>query len=352
MQTITHKTTKTTKKNYRFSKKPKGFDRTGKPPFNNGTTGSITTKIPRLSDLTFLPLFKSNHFENLTDKQLKTVVSLLVNYTKRHDKEVDVWEFDINIHTLQDVINRCLYSLYNILDVDDVSIFKNGKELTVDLFAPITTQETVYILPLLKVFCIKHKSPKLFEILMSFILQLPFVNMFQLEGISHAIMEWMASNLDESISYKENVNYKETYDSLFIPNRVTNQIIGYDISNWRERLMTYKPRIKLYQKLKQLLLKSDTINFNCIHNTYTHFDDEYEFDLNNLYVIGDNTESCFSRYYVDYVNDIANNYGTLTSSKFAIIQKNKVVDFNKTLDRDITQTNNFLIELTDLLNEL
>lgn len=293
----------------------------------------------------------------LEDKDLVFIADKLTDFAALYDSNILDWTFDIDNDTIITLIHRCMIYLYESINLNEIIFYKDESSIKFELIQPLNYKTVCYAIPLLKVYSLKQKSIKIYKILMGFIQSLPVINFFNDDYHTEMIKEWMISCYDEELeSEGYSLIIKENYDSLFISKKTITAINNFKC-DWLSLLDTYNPKNTIYSSLIELIKKGVDIDFNLIHqvhsaNNYDYCEEE-GVSFSDTFLIVDETESAFTKHYVDYINDISNNYGNKEICQSLLIEKKTdLKKFDESVQNRIYNIQSFFNQLINLLNSI
>lgn len=238
---------------------------TGKPSHRHKADEGTFKKVKLFPDLTVWPIALSDISEKFSEGELRHLARLMVKATRKFTGSIENWRFD-NGDCLQDLILRCANRLKDRARVDLIDVFRDGEgKLELDLKRYIGNKGNIYCIYLKPLFGMKRKNGFLFEVLLSFIKGLPFDSIFD---TCEDRIDWIWTFLIEEMEYcKEALNeeYEEYLKgSLDFLSRYEKKYNNFQARDWKSLLENYRPKREVYRKLKELLLASETLDFQAV----------------------------------------------------------------------------------------
>ena len=314
---------------------------------------SITNKNKLFSNLTIRPILSQSISEELSVAEVRQVAKLMTDATRNLTGSIDFWEFDED-DGLDDLILRCGNRLADRAAVDHIEIFRGEeKEMQLVLRRFIENRDKIYCIQLIPVFKLRSKNRLLFNVLLSFIKNLPFDSIF---NTCEDRIDWIWTYLFEELEYykeMDNSDYEEHLKgSVGFFARYEAVYNDFQETDWKSQLANYYPRKNIYREIKKLLLASEEVDFNSPWRVSVR--DEYDCLVyhNQTFLIVDCDESDFTRAYIDMFNENSYEYDIMSAYSCAIVKEGNVGQFEENIGDELLKLENFICDLNDLIRQL
>ncbi|WP_375587232.1 hypothetical protein [Flagellimonas aurea] len=326
---------------------------TGQPPYRDKADEGIVKKDRLLPDVNVWPIAMNDISEKYSGDGLRQLAGLMVEVTRKFTGSIDSWRFDER-DSLQDLILRCANRLRDRARVDLIDVYRNcDGELELDLKRYIGNKGNIYCINLKPLYGMKCKNRKLFEVLLSFIKELPFDSIFD---TCEDRIDWIWTFLIEEMAYcreAPNEDYGETLKgSVDFLSRYEKKYKGFQVIDWKSRLESYRPKREVYKKLKELLLASEKLDFQVVQRISVRDGYESMVDFYHTFLITDDDESEFTRSYINMLNDCSNEYDLISTYAHATVSNDGMEAFEEGLEEKLKEVENFICELNELIERI
>jgi len=307
-----------------------------------------------LFDVNLKPITSTRPFNEFNEVDCKGIAKLMVKATRELTGNLSEWKFSKR-DSLQDLILRCAFRLKDRAQVDHIDTIEVApNEYVLLLKRHLGSRDKVFCIELDRVFLLRDKNRLLYEIILSFIKSLPFQSIFDLNS---PMTEWCWSFLLDEFDYCEEIEntlkkVKQSEGSINFIKRNYRAFQSHVESDWSKQLKYYKPRKQTYKDIKTLLLKSEKIDFNSINKVTIYENRECDTDHIDSFLVADYNESDFVRQYIDILNQVSADTDILSAFSFARVDSNKVERFDENLAQKISDLEDFVCDLNELLNKL
>ncbi|SNZ01440.1 hypothetical protein [Flagellimonas pacifica] len=336
-------------------KRTKGVPR---PTFQGRTTVPIQKRDAKtqtapskglsLSDVTIAPMLAH---PVLGEKKLdlRELAQLMVEATRYFSGNIDHWRF-LPSDSYDDLILRCANRLRDRGGIDHMDILQADGYLRLVAKRYIGNRGTVHCIPLRPILPLRWKNPALFHILFSFVKELPYIGMFQ---TTESRIDWIWEFLFEEETYhkKQGKAFSKDHSVKFF-SRYESLFDGYAIRDWKTLLERYSPRKPLHRKIKRLLLKANTIDFQkpfCLSVRDAH---QSMFEHWESFLIVDDPDSEFTRAYIEMLNECSNEYDITSAFQHTVVEQGNIQPFREGVSYQLNRLEEFLSELNELLRQL
>ena len=315
----------------------------------NAKTESLATKGFSLSDLSVLPILSKPIIEDGSSVDIKALASLMVDATRNFSGNIDDWRFSAS-DSLDDLILRCANRLKERARIDHIEVLREDADLRLVLKHHIGNRSTVYCIPLRPVMPLRWKNPMLFDILMSFIKSLPYINLFH---TGEDRVDWLWEYLFEEEAYhRKNGSVFGNCNSVRFFGRYQKLFDEYEPQDWKFLLLKYRPRKPLHKGIKELLSKADTIDFRVPFRIGTRDAYESMFEHWESFLIVDDADSEFTRSYIEMLNECSNEYDIISAYELTTVEKGNLQPFEEGSTYKLNRLEEFLTDLNELLRLL
>lgn len=314
----------------------------------NTKTEGVATQSFSLSNVTVAPILSRPILEE-ADIDLGELARLLVDVTRYFSGSIAHWHLQPS-DSYDDLILRCANRLRDRVSVDHIEILQDDDSLRLILKRYIGRRDTVYCIPLRPIIRMKWKNPTLYNILFSFIKELPYIGVFQTD---ESRIDWIWENLfEEEVYQNKNGNVFSKNHSVKFFGRYETLLKEYVPQDWRVQLEKYHPRKPLHKRIKQLLSRADTIDFHIPFRL--SIKDQYEsmFDHWESFLIVDEVDSEFTSSYIEMLNECSNEHDIVSAFEHTIAEKGNIESFDKATSYQLNRLEEFLSELNEFLRLL
>ena len=307
-----------------------------------------------LFDVNLKPITSIRPFNGFNEVDCEGIAKLMVKATRELTGDLSDWKFSKK-DSLQDLILRCAFRLKDRAHVDHIDTIEIApNEYALLLKRYLSSRDKVFSIELDRVFKLRDKNRLLFEVILSFVKGLPFQSMFDLNS---PMVEWCWSFLLDEFDYCDEIEntlekVKSLDGSVYFLKRNFRVYHSHVESDWSKQLRYYRPRKQVYKDIKAILLKSVSIDFSCINKVTIYDDRECDFDHRDTFLVSDHNNSDFVSQYIDMMNQLSADNDVLSTFSFACIDSNVVERFDENLLQKISELEDFVCELNDLLNKL
>ena len=321
-------------------------------PLQNGNTKTqgTATKRVSLSKLRILPICAEPTVPTECKIDVSELAELLVDATRKFTGNIDDWEFT-SLDSLHDLILRCCNRLQDRAGIDHIDVLRDDEgNFRLIPKKQLDSRSKIFCIVLRPIIRLRHRHPVLFNILFSFIKDLPFINLF---CTSEDRIDWLWTILFDNhcqLEEKErpksldySVNFISRYKTLF------DEFIEQD---WKLLLANYTPRKPLYKRIKELLEGADKIDFQLPFRIGNRDPYDSMFEHWETFLVVDDDESDFTRYYIEMLNESSNEFDIISAYQYTTIEKEKIEPFEEGMAYQINQLEDFIIELNELLRQL
>ncbi|RKN83553.1 hypothetical protein [Ulvibacterium marinum] len=313
----------------------------------NTKTEGFTARSFSLSNITISPIL-SHCLLDESDVDLRELAQLMVDVTNHFSGDISTWKLE-PLDSYEDLILRCAYRLRERARIDHIGIVQDAGLLLI-LKRYIGRRGTVYCIPLRPIFRLKWKNPSLFHILLSFVKELPYIGLFQTD---ESRVDWIWQFLfEEEVYQNKNGKVFSQNHSVKFFGRYETIFSEYTPRDWRILVSKYRPRKPLHKKIKQLLLRVDTIDFNVPLRLSIREQHESLFNHSESFLIVDDEDSEFTGSYIEMLNECSNEYDIISAYEHTIADKENMEPFNKDTRYQLNRLEEFLSELNQLLRQL
>jgi hypothetical protein len=273
----------------------------------------------------------------------------MVDATRNFSGNIDDWRFSAS-DSLDDLILRCANRLKERARIDHIEVLREDADLRLVLKRHIGNRSTVYCIPLRPVMPLRWKNPMLFDILMSFIKSLPYINLFH---TGEDRVDWLWEYLFEEEAYhRKNGSVFGNCNSVRFFGRYQKLFDEYEPQDWKFLLLKYRPRKPLHKGIKELLSKADTIDFRVPFRIGTRDAYESMFEHWESFLIVDDADSEFTRSYIEMLNECSNEYDIISAYELTTVEKGNLQPFEEGSTYKLNRLEEFLTDLNELLRLL
>lgn len=315
----------------------------------NAKTKGVATKGFSVSDLTVLPILDHPMVSDESEIDIRELAHLIVDATRKFTGKIDDWRFSVS-DSLDDLILRASDRLRTRGGVEHIEVLKDDGALRLVLKRHIGNRSTIYCIPLRPIMRLKYRHPTLFHILFSFVRSLPYINLFH---TGEDRVDWLWQYLfEEEVYHKENGTTFGNADSVKFFGRYEDFFNEYETCDWKSLLAKYRPRKPLYIKIKALLLKAETIDFQVPFRIGSRDSYDSMFEHWESFLIVDNEDSEFTRSYIEMLNECSNEYDIISAYENAVVEKNNIKPFEGGTTYKLNRLQDFLSKLNELIRQL
>jgi len=337
----------------KISQSPFQSIQTRKLPIRDNTNANITKKNNLFFNLKAFPIKGKDLTKELTDLEIRQVAKLLVKATQKFTGSIDDWQFT-NEDCMLDLILRCLMRLRNRVGISHIDVVKLGEnEIVITLKTYIDNRDTVHSICLKPILKLKNKNKPLFDILISFIKNLPFDSIFDAKEYP---IDWILTTMLEDLEQAKKQSKKAYREHLngSIRFLLKNETVykNNNSDDWENKLSTYKPQKQIYKDIKELLLKSYTIDFNAPFKISLLDEDECGISAYQTFLITDEEESDFTHNYIQILNDYSNDYDMVSVYSNCIVSDNFIDDLDVNINQSLKEVEDFILDFNNLLKNI
>lgn len=317
-------------------------------PTGNAKTKSTATKGFSFSDVTLLPFLSQPLVSEEQEADMKELASLMVAVTRKFTGSIDHWEF-MPSDSLHDVVLRCTHRLRTRGSIDHIEVLREEGNLRLILKKFIGNRSTVYFIPVRPIIELRHRNRTLFHILLSFVKSLPYGGLFP---SCESRIDWLWEFLFEDVeNYEDNKQIVKDHSTTFYA-RNRNFLEAYEMRDWKTLLDKYRPRKPIYRQIKELLLKAETIDFQVPF--LLSIKDGYEcmFEHWESFLTVDREDSAFANGYIQMLNDCSNDFDIISAYQHTVAENGNIASFDDSIPHRLNQLEEFINDLSELLNEL
>tara|TARA_R110001583_G_scaffold9203_4_gene43654 strand:+ start:25465 stop:26508 length:1044 start_codon:yes stop_codon:yes gene_type:complete len=315
----------------------------------NAKSEGVATKSFSLSDVEVLPILTKPIIEDEKTIETQALANLMVDATRNFSGNIDDWQFSTS-DCMDDLILRCASHLKDRAKIDHIAVLQEDTDLRLVLKRHIGNRSTVYCIPLRPILLLRWKNRILFDILLSFVKKLPYINLFH---IGEGRIDWLWEYLFEEEAYhKKNGSVFSNANSVKFFDRYQKLFDAYETQDWKSLLVKYSPRKSLHKQIKELLLKADAIDFQVPFRIGTRDAYESMFEHWESFLIVDDSDSEFTRSYIEMLNECSNEHDIISAYAFTTIEKGNIQPFDEGLSYNLNRLEEFLTDLNELLRQL
>lgn len=315
----------------------------------NAKSEGIATKGFSLSDLEILPILTKPIIEDESSPEIHALASLIVDTTRNFSGNIDDWQFS-KTDSMDDLILRCASHLKDRAKIDHIEVLQADVDLRLILKRHIGNRSTVYCIPLRPIMPLRWKNRILFDILLSFVKSLPYINLFH---IGEGRVDWLWEYLFEEEAYhKKNGSVFSDANSVKFFDRYQKLFDAYELQDWKSLLLKFRPRKPLHKQIKELLLKADSIDFQVPFRIGTRDAYESMFEHWESFLVVDDADSEFTRSYIEMLNECSNEYDIISAYAFSTIEEGSIQPFEEGLSYSLNRLEEFLTDFNELLRQL
>ncbi|QLG46603.1 hypothetical protein [Costertonia aggregata] len=337
---------------------PKRFNNISRPIVSGGTaetlskgnakTKSTATKGFSVSDVTLLPVLSQPLVSEEYESDMKELARLMLAVTRKFTGSIDHWEF-MPSDSLHDVVLRCTHRLRTRGNIDHIEVLRDEGNLRLILKKFIGNRSTVYFIPVRPIIELRHRNRTLFHILLSFVKSLPYGGLFP---SCESRIDWLWEFLFEDMeNYKDNKQIVKNHSTNFYA-RNRNFLEAYEMRDWKTLLDKYQPRKPIYKQIKTLLLKTGTIDFQVPFLLTVKDGYDCMFEHWESFLTVDREDSAFANGYIQMLNDCSNDYDIISAYQHTVAENGNIEPFDDGIPYRLNQLEEFINDLSELLNEL
>jgi len=304
----------------------------------------------RFSNLTFNTIFPNEDYIKSFLPSL--FLGLKAKYKSINNLKVN----DNNAKSILNCIENFLKAKFNFHKIDFVT--NTDGEKLIYIYKWFDYQEyIVWFFQFENIYNIKHKAPKLYEILTSIISLFSFTT----QGFNSYIdstLDMMKDNFEDNIDdldyFGENEKQvKYEYKGFMKMNKELKNSSSYT----NELLNSYKPRKKAYQNIIAFLKEPKNINFSLIDNfklcKSDIVQDESIVFFQDLFGVVFNNNIITKSHIINNINDVANNYGMMLPLDCMVInEEGKIIKDFSIKNNELNDLTTFIQEFNNLTNKL
>lgn len=307
-----------------------------------------------VSNLRIYPTVNELFLNELSQNDLRLVAECLTNAVAHYTPKVWSWDFNPQEETIHTLINKCLNWFEDNFEVEYFEVFKIEKDIEIRLLTRAMETGKIHVIEIDKVYRLKNKNNKIYNILLSFIKSLPFENALDYGycGMAEMVFDY---NIEREKEEKEealnnNNEYEKCESTHWIKKRQAwfNKI---EQGNWENDLLEYNPKKEKYIRIKELLLTANTINFNVPFQVANKYDADFSLDFSSLYLVTDYEDSAYTDAYLENINCYAQEMSTTAPYILAIANKQDFTPFDFKKTKQISQLNEFVKNFNKILSE-
>ncbi len=317
------------------------------PTWNAKTEGAATQGFS-ISDINLLPVLFQPLVSEEYEVDMGELTQLMVAVTRTFTGSIDHWECTPT-DSLDDVVLRCTHRLRTMGNIDHIEVLRDDGNLRLLLKKFIGNRSTVYFIPVRPIMGLRHRNRPLFHILLSFVKSLPYGGLFP-NGESRIdwLWEWLFEDLECQKDDKEIV--RDHSATFYTQNK--NFLETYEMRDWKTLLDKYRPKKPIYKRIKELLLKAETIDFQVPFLLSVKDGYDCMFEHSELFQVVDSTDSVFANGYIQMLNDCANDDDLVSAYQHTIAEKGNIRPFYDGIPRRLHRLEAFITDLSELLNKL
>lgn len=317
-------------------------------PKGNPKTQSTATKGLSLSDINLSPVLSQPLLSEEYEVDMKALAQLMVAVTRKFTGNIDDWQCSPS-DSLEDLILRCTNRLKVRGNIDHIEVLQDDAHLRLILKRFIGNRSTVYLIPICPVIELKHRNRKLYHILLSFIKSLPYAGLFPKH---ESRIDWLWEYLfEDGEYYKDNKKVMKNHSTKFYL-RYKAFLESYKIQDWKTLLGNYRPRKPIYIRIKELLSKAETIDFQLPFQLSVRDGYDCMFEHWESFLVVDSTDSAFANGYIQMLNDCSNDYDIISAYQHTAAEMGNIAPFDEGIPYRLNRLEEFIDGLNELLNEL
>jgi regulator of RNase E activity RraB len=317
-------------------------------PTGNSKTERIATKGFSISDVTLLSVLSQPLVSEEHEADMKELARLMVAVTRKFTGGIEHWEFMAS-DGFHDVVLRCTHRLRTIGNIDHIEVLRGEGNLRLILKKFVGNRSTVYFIPVRPIIELRHRNLLLFHILLSFVKSLPYGGLFP---SCESRIDWLWEFLFEDMeNYKDNKQIVKNHSTTFYT-RNRNFLEAYEIRDWKSLLDEYQPRKPIYRQIKELLLKAETIDFQVPFLLTVKDGYDCMFEHWESFLTVDKEDSAFANGYIQMLNDCSNDYDIISAYQHTVAENGNIAPFDDSIPHRLNQLEEFINDLSELLNEL
>lgn len=337
---------------------PKRFNNISRPIVSDGTAEKLSTGNTKtegtatqgfsISDINLLPVLSQPLIEEDSCTDIRELARLMVAVTRKFTGSIDHWDF-IPTDSLDDVVLRCTHRLRTRGNIDHIEVLRDDGNLRLLLKKFISNRSTVYFIPVRPIIELRHRNRPLFHILLSFVKSLPYGGLFP---SCESRIDWLWEFLFEDVAYyKDNKKVMKNHSTKFY-SRYKTFLESYEITDWKTLLDKYQPQKPIYKQIRELLLKAETIDFQVPFLLSVKDGYDCMFEHWESFLVVDREDSAFANGYIQMLNDCSNDYDIISAYQHTVAENGNIEPFDDGLPHRLNQLEEFINDLSELLNKL
>lgn len=321
-------------------------------PFFRNKQRKSTDKKFRLTDLKFEYIYPNKNYIN-------SFLPMLYKGLKLKYPEIEYLEVKESGEVI-DVVQAIQVFLKEKFNLKEINFVEDDNGKRIFIYKEFNYREfTIWILTIKNVFKIKHSNPKLFKILLGFISELSFSISDKLEEAEESLNEHL-SDVDDYgdetrlFGYETYLNLKKSSKNLDKMRRELENIKSID---WKEELNTYYPKKARQKNIKNILLKSFSIDFSMPYKfadvvLSDLYNENYPVKFIDLFGVYYDDDIFLNEYVLNNIEVNSGENGIVPPLDTLIIDKNGIVKDFDLKQNDFDNLTSFIEELAIEINNL